>query len=260
MNNTPPRPFRIDLNCDMGESYGRYRLGEDAAMLEVVTSANIACGLHAGDPLVMRETVTLAAARGVAIGAHPGYPDVQGFGRRAMGMAPAELEAAIVYQLGALSGFVRAAGAALTHVKPHGALYNTAAEDPTVAAAVARAVAAFDDALIVVTLPNSELAAAAATTGLATAAEGFADRAYQADGTLVPRSRSGAVIHDPERAAQRAIRMVTESVVEAITGEIVFLDIDTLCVHGDTPDAPAIARTLRAALERNDIQIRGLAV
>lgn len=249
----------IDLNCDMGESYGRYRLGDDAAMLEIVTSANIACGLHAGDPLVMRDTVALAVARGVTIGAHPGYPDLQGFGRRAMEMAPEELEAAIVYQLGALSAFARAAGAQLSHVKPHGALYNIAARDPQVATAVTRAVAGFDGDLIVVTLPNSALAKVAVAAGLSIAAEGFADRAYQKDGTLVPRSQPGAIIHDPARAADRAIRMVTEGVVEAISGETIPLEIDTLCIHGDTPDAPAIAAALRAALEQKGIAVRGLA-
>lgn len=248
----------IDLNCDMGESFGRYRLGSDAEMLDIVTSANVACGLHAGDPVVMRETVALATARGVAIGAHPGFPDLQGFGRRALAMAPDDLEAAILYQLGALGAFVRAAGATLRHVKPHGALYNIAARDAGTAAAIARAVAAFDRDLIVVTLPHSALREAAQALNLPVAAEGFADRAYQNNGALVPRSRPGAVIHDPARAAQRAVRMVTEGAVAAITGETVPLEIDTLCVHGDTPDAPAIAAALRQALEANGIGVRGL--
>jgi UPF0271 protein len=243
----------------MGESFGHYRLGDDAAMLGIVTSANIACGYHAGDPLVMRETVAMAAPQGVAIGAHPSYPDLQGFGRRAMAMAPDQLEAAVLYQLGALSGFTEAVGTQLSHVKPHGALYNTAARDPQVAAAVARAVAAFDKSLIVVSLPESALCRAASDVGLRVAAEGFADRAYRQDGALVPRREPGAVIHDPHHAAARAIRMVKEGVVEAITGEIVPIKIDTLCVHGDTPEAPAIAAALRAALEESGIEIHRLA-
>lgn len=249
----------IDLNCDMGESFGRYTLGDDAAMLSVVTSANIACGLHAGDPLVMRRTVALAAERGVAVGAHPGYADLQGFGRRVMVMDPDELGALIIYQLGALAGFAAVAGTTMTHVKPHGALYNVAARDVAVANAVADAIAAFDPRLIVVTLPDSELLRAARGRGLRVAREGFADRAYQEDGTLVPRGQLGAVIHDVDRAAARAVRMVTEGRVEAITGAVIPLEIDTLCVHGDTPNAPQIARTLRDALETAGVTVRPLA-
>ena len=243
----------------MGESFGRYSLGNDAAMLDIVTSANIACGLHAGDPLVMRHTVAMAIVRGVAVGAHPGYPDLQGFGRRALSMGAEELEAIILYQLGALAGFVAAAGGRLIHVKPHGALYNTAARDPKVAAAIARAVTSFDPQLIVVALPGSALADAAASEGLSVATEGFADRAYQADGTLVPRSHPGAVIHDPARAAARAVQMVTEGTVEAITRETIDLEIDTLCIHGDTPNAPAIAQSLRRALEAAGVSVARLA-
>jgi UPF0271 protein len=241
--------MRIDLNCDMGESFGRYTLGDDAAMLDVVTSANIACGLHAGDPLVMQTTVALAAWKGVAVGAHPGYPDLQGFGRRAMALPPAELGATVLYQIGALAGFARAAGAPLIHVKPHGALYNVAARDQAVAEAIVRAVTAFDSTLIVVTLPNSALLYAARVAGLCVAREGFADRAYREDGSLVPRSEPGAVIHDPAQATARAIRMVTRGEVEAITGKVIPLHIDTLCIHGDTPGAVGIAATLRTALE-----------
>ncbi len=249
----------IDLNCDMGESFGHYSLGNDTAMLDIVTSANIACGLHAGDPLVMRHTVEMAIARGVAVGAHPGYPDLQGFGRRPLSMGAEELEATILYQLGALAGFVAAAGAHLIHVKPHGALYNTAARDPKVAGTIARAVTSFDPQLIVVALPGSALAEAAGSIGLSVATEGFADRAYQEDGTLVPRSRPGAVIHDPAQAAARAVRMVTEGTVEAITGETIEVEIDTLCIHGDTPNAPAIAQSLRRALEAAGVSIARLA-
>jgi len=249
----------IDLNCDIGESFGHYSLGNDAAMVDIVTSANIACGLHAGDPLVMRHTVEMAIARGVAVGAHPGYPDLQGFGRRALSMGAKELEATILYQLGALTGFVAVAGGRLTHVKPHGALYNTAARDPKVARAIARAVISFDPRLIVVTLPDSALAGAASSEGLSVAAEGFADRAYRKDAALVPRGHPGAVIHDPAEVAARAVQMVTEGTVEAITGETIDLRIDTLCVHGDTPNAPAIARSLRRALEAAGVAIARLA-
>jgi 5-oxoprolinase (ATP-hydrolysing) subunit A len=249
----------IDLNCDMGESFGRYSLGDDAAMLDIVTAANIACGLHAGDPLVMRHTVEMAIARGVAVGAHPGYPDLQGFGRRPLSMNEEELEATILYQLGALAGFVAAAGDRLTHMKPHGALYNSAARDPEVAGAIARAVVSFDPQLIVVTLPGSALAEAAGSEGLSVATEGFADRTYQANGTLVPRSHPGAIIHDPAQAAAHAVRMVTEGAVETITGETIDLKISTLCVHGDTPNAPAIAQSLRQALEAAGVSVIRLA-
>jgi 5-oxoprolinase (ATP-hydrolysing) subunit A len=251
--------MHIDLNCDMGESFGRYTLGDDAAMLEVITSANIACGLHAGDPLVMQRTVTLAAQHGVAIGAHPGYPDLQGFGRRAMALTDAELEAMVIYQLGALAGFAASAGTALSHIKPHGTLYNVAARDSAVATSIVRAVAAFDRNLVVVTLPGSALSFAAKGEGLRVAHEGFADRAYQDDGILVPRDERGAVIHDPAEAGARAVKMVTEGTVETITGRTIPLRIDTLCVHGDTPNAPQIARELRCALEAVGVAVRRLA-
>ncbi|MGC9346922.1 MAG: LamB/YcsF family protein [Anaerolineae bacterium] len=246
----------IDLNCDMGESFGRYTLGNDAAMLDVVTSANVACGAHAGDPLVIHRTVRLAADRGVTIGAHPGYPDLQGFGRRVLAMSAEELEATLIYQLGALAGFTSAVGTHLSHVKPHGALYKLAASDVEIAEIIARAVVAFDPALTVVTQPGSTLLYAAQAQGLSVAREGFADRAYATDGTLVPRSVPGAVIHDPERAAERAVQMVVDGRVEALDGSVIPLEIDTLCVHGDTPNAPEIARQLRAVLETVGVEVR----
>lgn len=249
----------IDLNCDMGESFGRYTLGDDEAMLEIITSANIACGAHAGDPLVIRRTTQRAAEMGVAIGAHPGYPDLQGFGRRALTMSSEELAATIIYQLGALAGFAGCAGADLRHVKPHGALYNLAAREPEVAETVARAVASFDPELAIVTLPGSILAEAARSQGLAVAREGFADRAYTAEGTLVPRSVPGAVIHDPSQAARHAVQMTTQGKVETLDGRVIRLEIDTLCVHGDTPNAPEIARRLRSALEDAGVEIRPFA-
>ena len=250
--------MHIDLNCDMGESFGEYTLGDDAAMLELVSSANIACGMHAGDPMVMQRAVRLAAERGVAIGAHPGYPDLQGFGRRAMALSPGELEAFVTYQLGALAGFAMSAGTAMTHVKPHGTLYNIAARDASVAAAIVEAIVAYDRSLIVVTLPGSALAFSAESEGLRVAREGFADRAYQENGTLVPRGQPGAVIHDPEAAAVRAVKMVVDGMAETSTGTVIPLRIDTLCVHGDTPNAPEIARTLRRALEAAGVEVRRL--
>lgn len=250
--------MKIDLNCDMGESFGQYRLGDDVAMFDIITSANIACGLHAGDPLVMRETVTRATQRGVAIGAHPAYPDLQGFGRRAMQMSPAELEAFLIYQLGALAGFAQAAGTRLAHIKPHGALYNQAVSDPDIAAAIARAVVAFDPALIVLTLPESALRLAALGSGLRVALEGFADRAYRADGTLAPRNLRGAVIHDPDIAAARAIRMVDHGEIETIEGAVIPLRVNTICIHGDTPGATQIAAHLRDALEKAQITLAPL--
>ncbi len=250
--------MKIDLNCDMGESFGHYHLGDDAAMLRLISSANIACGLHAGDPLVMRETVALAVAHRVAIGAHPGYPDLQGFGRRTMQLAPAELEAFLIYQLGALAGFAQTLGARLTHVKPHGALYNQAAGDHDIAAAIARAIAIFDSQLILVTLPESALRLAALGSGLRVAVEGFADRAYLANGTLAPRNRPGAVIHDPDIAVARAVRMVTRGEVETIEGALIPLRVDTLCIHGDTPGATRVASRLRSALKKAHVTIAPL--
>ena len=248
--------MHIDLNCDMGESFGRYTLGHDAAMLDIVTSANIACGLHAGDPIVMARAVQLTTRKGVTLGAHPGYPDLQGFGRRAINMTPEAVAAYVLYQIGALAGFARAAGTQITHVKLHGALYNRAATDAELAQAIAHAVASFDATLTLVTLPGSVLALAARSVGLHVVGEGFADRAYNDDGTLVPRSQPGAVIHDPEQAAARAVRMVTRQEVETISGRVIPLAIDTLCIHGDTPGAPQIARDLRAALEAAGVDVR----
>lgn len=248
----------IDLNCDLGESFGRYTLGEDAALMQVISSANIACGLHAGDPLVMAQTVALAAQAGVAIGAHPGYPDLQGFGRRTLELTPTELEAFTLYQLGALAAFTRAQDVPLVHVKPHGALYNVVARDTARAAALVRAVAAFDRQLIVVTLPDSALAHAAQAAGLRVAREGFADRAYRPDGTLVPRSEPGAVLHNPTQVAVRAVQLVTEGTVTACNGETIPLPIETLCLHGDTPGAARLAAALRSALEAAGVTIAPL--
>ena len=228
-------------------------------MLRIVTSANIACGLHAGDPLVMARTVSLAAQNGVAVGAHPGYPDLQGFGRRDMTLTPDEAQAFILYQLGALAGFAHTAHVPLVHVKLHGALYNAAARDPNLAQAAAHAIAAFDPNLIVVTLPNSALEQAARALGLRVAREGFADRAYLVDGSLAPRSQPGAVIHDPAQAAQQAVQMVTCGQVKTLDGRVIAAQVDTLCIHGDTPGAPEVAAQLRAALESAGVIIAPLA-
>lgn len=236
--------LKIDLNCDLGESFGRYNLGEDAAMMALITSANIACGFHAGDPDVMACTVALAREHGVNIGAHPGYPDLQGFGRRRLDLTPQEIVHALIYQLGALQAFVKIAGLSLTHVKPHGALYNLASQDAQVAMAVADGVAAYDPALILVGLAGSALIQAGRSVGLQTANEGFPDRAYLADGNLSPRSQPGALITNPEAVAENALKLIRDGI--KVDGKSV--RIDTLCLHGDNPHAVQNARALREKL------------
>jgi UPF0271 protein len=246
----------IDLNCDLGEGYGIWKLGEDEAVLEFVTSANIACGFHAGDPGTMARTVRLALARGVALGAHPSLPDLQGFGRRTMAVTPDEAHDLTLYQIGALQAFARAAGGSLHHVKPHGALYNMAAQDPALAQAIARAVREFDPALILVGLSGSELIRAGRSLGLACAQEVFADRGYEADGSLSPRQLPGAMIDDEEFAIRRVLRMAREGKVQCRTGGEVAVQADTVCVHGDQPRALDFARRLRQALTREGIGVR----
>jgi UPF0271 protein len=246
---------KIDLNCDMGEGFGAYRLGNDEALMGLVTSANIACGYHAGDPLMMDRTVRLAAQYGVGIGAHPGFPDLVGFGRRAMLLAPEEIENAVLYQVGALAVFARSAGSLLAHVKPHGALYNMAAKDIEVARAIARGVARAGEEIIVVGLAGSVMIEAAREAGLRVAREGFADRAYEADGSLRSRKLDGALIHDPETAAERAVRIARDGVVVAYTGEGIPLRVDTLCVHGDTPGAVEIVKAIRRRLEEAGVEV-----
>lgn len=245
----------IDLNCDMGESFGRYTLGSDDGLLALVTSVNIACGLHAGDPLVMANTVRLAKQAGAAIGAHPGYPDLQGFGRRNMEMAVDEVESVVLYQIGALAAFARAEQGKLTHVKPHGALYNQAAKDRLLADAIARAVQRFDPALILVGLAGSQLIQAGIEMGLRTANEGFPERGYNPDGTLMNRRLPGALIHDPQQAADQALRLVREG----ITTPAGIVQVDTLCIHGDSPGAVEIAQAVRARLQAAGIELRQLA-
>ena len=251
--------MRIDLNSDVGESYGAWTMGQDEALMPLITSANIACGAHAGDPLVMARTVALAAGSGVGIGAHPGYPDRDGFGRRAMDMSDEELEASLLYQLGALGAFVRSVGASMTHVKVHGALYNQAATDQRLAAVVLRAVEQFDRSLIVVALAGSSMLDLARGAGFATAAEAFADRAYEGDGTLRSRRLPGAILATPEAAAAQALSIVTKRVVQSYDGLPVSINADTLCIHGDTPGAADYARAVREGLQAAGVTVSRLA-
>jgi UPF0271 protein len=250
--------MNIDLNCDMGESFGRYTLGTDAELMPYISSANIACGLHASDPLVMDQTAKMAREHGVGIGAHPGFPDLQGFGRRIMRLSPEEAEAFTLYQVGALAGFARAAGAQLVHVKPHGALYNQAAKERPLAEAVARGVARFSPSLILVGLAGSALIEAGLELGLSVAREAFADRAYEDDGSLRPRALPGAVHHDPVQAAEQAVRIARDGLVVAYSGLEVPVQAETLCVHGDTPTALTIAQAIRQALAGAGVEVIGL--
>ena len=245
----------IDLNCDLGESFGLYTIGADAEVMASISSANVACGYHGGDPAVMRQTVRLARESGVAVGAHPGLPDLAGFGRREMRVSPQEVEDMVLYQIGALAAIAQSEGVQLRHVKAHGALYNMAARDRALAGAIARAVAAFDRALILFGLPGSELMRAGVACGLRFASEGFADRAYEADGSLAPRSHAGAVIDDIEAVVRRAVRMAVEDRVAASDGSDVEIHVETICTHGDTPGAQALTRALRAGLEGAGIVI-----
>ncbi len=252
--------MRVDLNADVGESFGAWSLGQDPALMSSITSANVACGFHAGDPGVMRATVALAGEHGVAVGAHPGFPDLAGFGRRELQVSPRDVEDFVVYQVGALAGIAAAQGVRLQHVKPHGALFNMAVRDAALADAIARAVALIDKSMILFGLPNSELVAAGTRAGLRTACEVFADRAYRADGTLVPRQEEGAVIHDAAAVEQRVIAMVRDQAVVAIDGTRVPLTVDTICVHGDTPGAAELAARVRAALETAGVKVKALRI
>lgn len=248
--------MRIDLNADAGESYGPYTLGDDAALMRSITSVNVAAGFHAGDPSVLRRTIQLARENQVAVGAHPSFPDRQGFGRREMTMAPAEVEDLVLYQIAAVAGVARAEGLSLAHVKPHGSLYNMAATQRELAEAVARATFAFDPALVLYAPPRSALAAAGKALGLHVAAEAFADRAYLADGSLAPRSMSGSVIAGVEEVVTRAMQMVIDRTVMAVDGTLVQLDADSLCIHGDTAGAPSLAAWIRAGLQSSGVDVR----
>lgn len=251
---------RIDLNADLGESFGRWTLGDDAAMLEIVSSANVACGFHAGDPLTMIAALEGAATNGVAVGAHVSYRDLAGFGRRYVAATSAELKGDVLYQLAAIEGLARVAGTTLRYVKPHGALYNRIVHDPVHAQAVVDAVVAFDATLPIMGLPGSVVLELAAEAGLATRTEAFADRAYNPDGTLVSRNVAGSVIHDVDAVAARSVRIAVEGTVESMDGGVVELGrVDSLCVHSDTPGAVELARAVRAALESARVEIRAVA-
>lgn len=249
----------IDINCDMGESFGTYKLGSDEEMMRYITSANIACGYHAGDPLVMDKTVKLALQNGVGVGSHPGFPDLMGFGRRPISATVEEIEEYVLYQTGALYAFAKANGTELSHVKAHGALGNMAFVDLEVARAIARGAARFSKQLILIALANSPLVQAGQESGLKVALEAYPERAYNADGTLVSRKLPNSSIHDPNVAVDRAIKMVTEGTVVGYNGEIVKLKADTLCIHGDNPVAPKIAAAITEALKSAGVTIKPMA-
>ena len=249
----------IDLNSDLGEGFGRWSLGDDKEMLGIVTSANIACGFHAGDPLVIRETVIGARDAGVAIGAHVGYRDLAGFGRRNMDVSSAELVSDVVYQIGALQGIARAAGTTVTYVKPHGALYNTIVHNARQAQDVVTAISEIDPSLAILGLPGSEVLRIAEEAGLRTVTEAFADRAYTPEGTLVSRREEGSVLHNAEQIAVRMVQLANEGTVTAIDGSTIRVSADSICVHGDSPGATEMARQVRRALGAADIDIAAFA-
>jgi 5-oxoprolinase (ATP-hydrolysing) subunit A len=249
----------LDLNSDLGEGYGRWALGDDAALLEVVTSANVACGFHAGDPATIDRTVRTAVERGVAVGAQVSYPDLVGFGRREIDVPPGDLTADVLYQIGALEAFARAAGSRVRYVKPHGALYNRIARDPVQAAAVVEAIRRYDPSLPLLTLPGSAAMQAAQEAGIPAVGEGFADRAYTGEGRLVSRREPGSVLHDPGQVAARAVVMATEGRVETADGEEVAVQVRSICVHGDTPGAVDLARAVRSALEEAGVTVESFA-
>ncbi|HEY0645304.1 MAG TPA: 5-oxoprolinase subunit PxpA [Nocardioides sp.] len=245
----------IDLNADLGEGFGQWELGDDDALLDVVTSANVACGFHAGDPTVLRRVCERAADRGVAIGAQVGYRDLAGFGRRFIDVEPHDLVNDVLYQIGALEAFARVAGTRVRYVKPHGALYNAIVHHEEQAAAVVEAVRRYDPALPVLGLPGSRVLALAAEAGLTTVAEAFADRAYTAEGTLVSRREDGAVLHDADEVAARCVRMATDGQVEAIDGSVVAVRPASLCVHGDSPGAVVMAARVRESVEQAGVRV-----
>ena len=244
---------KIDLNCDMGESFGMYKMGLDEEVIKHISSANVACGFHAGDPMWMRHTVRLAEEHGVAVGAHPSFPDLNGFGRRNMSVEPEEVKNDVIYQIGALSAFT--AGGKLQHVKPHGAMYNQAVSDEALARAICEAVLEVDEDMVLLVLAGSPWERTAADMGVRVAREIFADRAMNPDGSLVSRSREGSVIHDVEEVVERSLRMVTESRAVAITGEEMEVEAESLCLHGDTPGAVEMAKTLERQLRASGVDI-----
>lgn len=253
--------MRIDLNCDMGESFGRYSLGQDQQLITYITSANVACGFHASDPQVMDRTLALAKENAVAVGAHPGYLDLRGFGRRKLDCAPEEVRTDLIYQAGALAALAQSRGLSLQHIKPHGALYNTAAGNEEVARAICEGLAAYDSSLVLVALAGpggAVIRSVAEEHGLKVAAEAFADRAYTPEGRLVPRDQPGAVIHDPDMVAARCLRMASDGVVEAIDGSLVPLKPHTICVHGDTPTAVELVKRITTTLKEAGVELAPL--
>ena len=247
----------VDLNSDMGEGFGPWQMGDDAAMLDIVTSANVACGWHAGDPIIMHRTAEIAKAKGVSIGAHPGFGDLWGFGRRVIrGDSMADLEKQMAYQIGAMQALAVLAGHKVTHVKAHGALGNMSNDDEDVALAIGRAIKGVDASLVYVVMPGLPTERVAERLGLAMAREGFADRTYDDNGNLTSRKKEGAVIHDAALAAERVLRMVEDQEVVTVTGKVLKVAIDTICVHGDNPAAVAMARTVRQRLEAAGIAVK----
>jgi UPF0271 protein len=247
--------YRVDLNSDLGESFGRYTLGMDERIIPLITSANVACGYHASDPVVMDKTIQLAKKAGIGVGAHPGFPDLMGFGRRNMNVTPAEAKAYTLYQLGALDGFCKAQGVTMQHVKPHGALYNMAAKDYELSKAICEAIASYNKNLIVLALCGGQLLRAAKDLGLRAASEVFADRGYEEDGTLVDRRKEGAMITDEDAAIARVVRMVKEGKVTAVTGKDIAIQADSVCVHGDGEKALAFVEKIRQALEQEGVEV-----
>jgi UPF0271 protein len=249
---------KVDLNCDMGESFGAYIIGQDEGIMQTITSANIACGYHAGDPTVMVKTILMALENGVGIGAHPGYPDLVGFGRRSMQIPAQEVHSMVMYQVAALQGMAQALGGKLQHVKPHGALFNTASQDPDIAKAIAEAVYDVAPDAILFGLAGMELVKAGQQLGLKTAQEVFADRTYQSDGSLTPRTDHRALIHDVDLAIAQVIGMVTEGKVSSISGHDIHIKADTICVHGDNPSALLFLQKLREALKAASIDMEAV--
>lgn len=250
--------MKIDLNCDLGESFGNYKIGMDEEVIKFISSANIACGFHASDPLVMAKTVELAKENRVKVGAHPGFPDLVGFGRRNMNVSSAELKTMVQYQIGALNAFCIAKGVKMNHVKPHGAMYNMAAKDVNLATSIAEGIAEVDSSLILLGLSGSQLISAAKQVGLKTAAEVFADRAYEEDGSLVARTKPGAVITNEDEVIERVIRMIKSGCVKSITGKEIPIQPDSICVHGDNPKALNFVKMIRERLLSENIKIEGL--
>ena len=251
--------YQIDLNCDLGESFGNYKIGMDEEVIPLISSANVACGYHASDPIVMQKTIAMTKKFGTAVGAHPGFPDLMGFGRRNLSVSPAEAKAYTLYQLGALDAFCRTQGVKMQHVKPHGALYNMAAKDYELARGICEAIYEFDKELIVLALSGGELVRAGEDIGLRTALEFFSDRAYEEDGTLVNRRKEGAVITDENEALARVVRMIKENKLTAITGKDISIKADSVCVHGDGVKALEFVKKIREKLTYEQIAIKPLA-